>query len=113
LFFSHNTNSSRREDILNLFGATPTIQFEKYLGLPPIIGRAKKKAFNAIKDRVWRRLQGWKEKLLSQAGREVLIKSIIQAIPTYTMCCFNFPLRLCAEISSMATNFWWEQRGVE
>ena len=113
LFFSHNTNSSRREDILNLFGATPTTQFEKYLGLPPIIGRAKKKAFNAIKDRVWRRLQGWKEKLLSQAGREVLIKSIIQAIPPYTMCCFNFPLRLCAEISSMATNLWWEQRGVE
>ena len=51
-FFSHNTNSSRCEDILNLFGATPTTQFEKYLGLPPIIGRAKKKAFNAIKDRV-------------------------------------------------------------
>ena len=51
--------------------------------------------------------------MLSQAGREVLIKSIIQAIPTYAMSCFKFPLGLCAEISSMATNFWWGQRGVE
>ena len=49
------------------------------------------------------RLQGWKEKLLSQAGREVLIKAVIQAIPTYAMSCFKFPMRLCDEISSMAT----------
>uniref|UniRef100_A0A2N9IE72 Reverse transcriptase zinc-binding domain-containing protein n=1 Tax=Fagus sylvatica TaxID=28930 RepID=A0A2N9IE72_FAGSY len=53
---------------------------------------------------------GWKEKLLSQAGREVLIKAVIQAIPTYAMSCFKFPAGLCAEISSMATRFWWGQR---
>ncbi len=71
------------------------------MGLPPIIGRAKKKAFNSIKDRVARRLQGWKEKLLSQAGHEVLIKAVIQAIPTYVMSCFKFPVKLCSEISAM------------
>jgi hypothetical protein len=61
------------------------------LGLPPVVGRAKRRAFNEIKDRVWWRLQGWKEKLLSQAGREILIKAVIQAIPTYAMSCFKFP----------------------
>ena len=52
-------------------------QYEKYLGLPALVGRAKKQSFIYIKKRVWRKLQGWKEKLLSQASREVLIKSVI------------------------------------
>ena len=50
-------------------------------------------------------------KLLSQAGREVLIKSIIQAIPTYTMGCFKIPLGLSNEIEAMIKTFWWGQQG--
>ena len=53
------------------------------------------------------------EKLLSQAGREFLIKAVIQAIPTYAMSCFKFPAGFCAKLSAMATRFWWGQRGVE
>ena len=113
LFFSHNTTQDSRDIILHLFGTTATTQFEKYLGLPPVIGRAKKRAFNDLKDRVGRRLQGWKEKLLSQAGREILIKAVIQAIPTYAMSCFKLPLGLCSEISSIAMKYWWGQRGME
>ena len=75
------------------------------------MGRSKKCAFNDIKDRIWKRLQGWKEKLLSQAGREILIKAVIQAIPSYAMSCFRFPASLCDEICSMANRFWWGQRG--
>ncbi len=78
-----------------------------------MVGSAKRRAFHEIKDRVWRRLQGWKEKLLSQAGREVLIKAVIQAIPTYAMSCFKFPTGLCVELSSMPARFWWGQRGSE
>ena len=86
-------------------------QFEKYLGLPALVGRAKKQSFIYIKERVWKELQGWKEKLLSQAGREVLIKSIIQAIPTYTMCCFKLPKGLVRELESMIRKFWWGYSG--
>ena len=68
------------------------------------------RAFNSIKDKVMRRLQGWKEKLFSQAGREVLIKAVVQAIPTYAMSCFKFPAGLCSKLSSMAIRYWWGQR---
>ena len=113
IFFSHNTTQASRDIILYLFGTTTTTQFEKYLGLPPVIGRAKKRVFNDLKDSVGRRLQGWKEKLLSQAGKEILIKAVIQAMPTYVISCFKLPLGLCSEISSMAMKFWWGQRGME
>ena len=109
LFYSKNTPVKRRSVLTALFGTSHITQFEKYLGLPPIMGSSKKRAFNDIKDRIWRRLQGWKEKLLSQAGREILIKAVVQAIPTYAMS-FKFPAGLCAEICSMANRFWWGQR---
>ncbi len=50
---------------------------------------------------------------MSQAGREVLIKAVIQAIPTYAMSCFKFPAGLCEELSSMATGFWWGRKNGE
>lgn len=71
------------------------------------MGMAEKQSFIYIKERVWKKLQGWKEKLLSQAGREVLINAIIQAIPTYIMSCFKLPKGLVKELESMVRKFWW------
>ena len=77
-------------------------------------GKNKKVSFNYIKERVWKKIQGWKEKLLSQVRREVLIKVVVQAIPTYTISCFKLPMGLCTEIESLIRKFWWGQkRGVK
>lgn len=85
-------------------------QYEKYLGLPPIIGRSKKKAFAEIKAKVWKKLQLWKEGLLSQGGWETLIKSAALPILTYAVSYFKFSTSLCAEIESLMVKFWWGQR---
>ena len=41
------------------------------------------------KEKVAKRVMGWKEKHRSNVGREVLIKTIAQAIPTYSMSLFK------------------------
>ena len=74
-------------------------------------GRGKKVSFNYIKEKVWRKLQGWEGKVISQARREVLIKAIIQAVPTYAMGCLKLPMGLCNEIEVLIRKFWWGQRG--
>jgi hypothetical protein len=40
-------------------------------------------------EKILKKLQGWKERLMSMAAKEILIKAVAQAIPTYAMACFD------------------------
>ena len=95
------------------FRARVVQHHEKYLGLPPLVGRGKRKAFNRIKDQVGRKIACWKGKLLSHVGREVLIKVVAQAIPMYTMSVFKILDMLCKELNSLMGKFWWGQKDRE
>ena len=64
---------------------------DKYLGLPALVGADRSDCFRHLIDRIVQRVGGWKEKLLSMGGKEVLIKSIAQAVPTYAMMVFKIP----------------------
>lgn len=59
---------------------------DSYLGLPKTVNDNKRAAFDYIKDKVWNRIQSWKGKTMSRAGKEVLLKSVIQAIPSVLTC---------------------------
>lgn len=52
-------------------------------------------------------IKGWKIKLLSKAAKEILIKAVLQAVPTYAMACFDLTKSLCDSISQMVCKFWW------
>ena len=65
LFFSKNTASEIQDSIKALLGVPKIKQYEKYLGLPSFVDRRKRVSLEYIKDRIWSKLQGWKEKLLS------------------------------------------------
>ena len=64
-FFSRNTSKEVQEELKVMLGVPAIKSYKKYLGLPSFVGRQKKAYFNHIKERIWTRMQGWKEKLLS------------------------------------------------
>lgn len=68
-------------------------------------GRSKKAAMNYVKERVKDKILGWKQSSLSLAGKEVLIKAIATAVPTYPMQCFKFTKGLCDEFNSEMAKF--------
>jgi hypothetical protein len=57
--------------ILNILTEAIT---DKYLGLPPIVGVDRSDCFQHLIDQVISKLIGWKEKILSFGGKEVLLK---------------------------------------
>ena len=56
-------------------------------------------------------MEGWKEKLLNKARKEVLIKVVIRAIPTCAISVLRFPKKFCDDLCSKLARFWWAGNG--
>lgn len=78
----------------------------KYLGLPSIWERLKRKVLNFIRKKVVQMLQGWKENLSSEAGKEVYVKVMATTISIYSMLCFKLLLGLYEQIVRDMRQSW-------
>ena len=98
IMFSSNIRIDKQQELARVLGVHSPLNTGRYLGLPSLIGKSKKAIFNFLKEKLWKRLQGWNKKFLSRAGKEVLIKTVAQAIPTYCMSSFLLPKSLCDDL---------------
>lgn len=105
VFFSKNVTEDKQRQICKWFDKLQVVTQGKYLGLPMVITRSKQQIFSFIKERLEKKMKNWKNKLLSSAGKDVLIKAVSMALPTYSMSCFKLPIRLCKELASIMSNF--------
>lgn len=96
IHFAKGCSACVRGEIKEILEVHNETLSEKYLGMrtthwlmvPSAISRMKK-------------VQGWMQQCLSAGGKEVLIKAIAQAIPTYSMSCFKLPRGLCKHIDGV------------
>lgn len=107
IFFSSNVRRDKQSQIKEILQVHNDIGTSKYLGLPSLVGKSKKTVFNYLKDRIWSKIQNWNTKLLSRAGKAVLLRNVAQTIPAYTMSCFLIPKSLCQELERMMNAYWW------
>jgi hypothetical protein len=108
IFFSPNIRVEEREVICNILNILTEALTDKYLGLPSIVGADHSDCFQFLIDRICKRISGWKEKLLSVGGKEVLLKAIAQAIPSYVMSVFKIPQKICKGIMAAMSNIGGE-----
>ena len=95
----------------NLFNGAPvTSNHEKYLGLPVLIGRNKTAAFDYLRERIRGRIQGWSKRFLSRVGKEIMLKIVIQMIPSYVMSVFRIPHSLWDVLEKIMNSYWWDAK---
>ena len=96
-----------KNELKQVLDISEEVLSERYLGLPTIVGRAKDSTFKYVKDSAKGKVSGWKGQGLSKMAREVLVKSGLQSTPTFTMSCFQLTKKMCGNLSSISSNFWW------
>jgi hypothetical protein len=83
---------------------------DKYLGLPTLEGCIRKGKLEVIQAKLVKRLMLWGD--LTQGGKEIMIKAMAQALPTFIMSVFKLPMALCDDLTRLIRDFWWgSERG--
>ena len=110
LIFSKMVNLNQRQRLKEALRMKKLQDNAKYLGAPLFTTRSRAKDFNYLQERLESRLNGWRSKSLSWAGRCTLIKSVAQAIPSYTFSTFDVPTTVCDKLDSTTRRFWWNPK---
>lgn len=78
-----------------------------YLGAPIFKERCKAEYLDSL----FQKLEGWKTRFISFAGKITLINSILASIPVHTMSCMVIPKYLIVRIERLLRTFLWNQCG--
>jgi hypothetical protein len=95
VFFSKNCDDDMKEAIRQGLFIEQEALAEKYLGLPTAVGRSTTEAFEFLPAGIRGLIGTWSGRAASCAGREVLLKSVAQVVPTYSMSCFLLSGEIC------------------
>ena len=80
----------------------------KYLGVPLHYEKLSREDIQPLVDKMLKKMAGWRGKLLSYAGRLVLIKSCLASIPVYLLSFIKFPKWAIRVIHSHLGNCLWD-----
>ncbi|CAN0925165.1 hypothetical protein LINGRAHAP2_LOCUS34604 [Linum grandiflorum] len=111
IMFSKNIHPIPEEGIAVILEIQQPLDTGRYLGVPSCVGRNKRAIFKHLKERIWNCIQTWRSQRISSTRREVLIKAVAQAIPTYFMNTFLFTDGMIKEIERLMNGYWWGSGG--
>jgi exonuclease III len=106
-FFSPNVSPENRISLCDILRVSSTPDLGRYLGFPLNSSGRNTRASNFIVERVQAKLSNWKAKLLSPAGRLVLIQAVTSAVPAYYMQSTALPTSICSTLDRINRNFLW------
>ena len=111
LQFGHKVPDSQRVDIQNKLGIKKLGGMRNYLGIPESLGGSKTQVFGFLNERVNNKVNSWTVRLLTKGGKEVMINSVVSAMPNHVMSCYRLPNAVIRKITGAFSHFWWSSGG--
>ncbi len=112
IIFSKMVHLNQKRRLKQLLQMKKVPENAFYLGAPLFTSRSRSKDFKYLQDKLETRLTGWRSKNLSWASHCTLIKSVAQALPTYSFSTFDVPTVVCDKLDAMTRRFWWNPKSV-
>ncbi|KAJ4755627.1 RNA-directed DNA polymerase (reverse transcriptase)-related family protein [Rhynchospora pubera] len=109
IWFSKHTPLEVQRLISSAFAASKASPSDVYLGTTIVAN--KPGDFGPLLDKIDSKLQPWKRQFLSQAGKVVLIKSVIEPLLLYTMSNTAIPAAIIKVIEGKLRAFFWDKGG--
>ncbi|XP_059066311.1 uncharacterized protein LOC131857635 [Cryptomeria japonica] len=103
-----NTTKKSQQRIANLMGIEIADLPLKYLGVRIDKGCRQSQIWDDVKNSCLAKSDQWKNRWLSQVGRLTMVKSVLLAIPIYSMSCFKLPYAVGKNLDNILRKFVWE-----
>jgi hypothetical protein len=103
-----NTPASVQAHLSRLLGIARSSLPSTYLGIPLTGESARSISWDSLLLSIANRLNNWTFRPLNIAARLVLLKSVLQALPTYLFTALAAPISVIKAIRSLQRNFLWK-----
>ena len=107
LFVSKNVDINLTRQLSQISRIPLISKLGRYLGVNSIHGIVTQDLFSNVVESITCRLEGWKMKILSSVGRQVLVRSVLNTVPFYTMQTTLIPMGICYKIEMLMRRFLW------
>ncbi|XP_057248933.1 uncharacterized protein LOC104886993 [Beta vulgaris subsp. vulgaris] len=105
--FSPNIPQGMLTEYKSILKLEATSSMGTYLGTPVDIQRKKTQHFTYLLDKISQRITAWSHTPLSQAGKVILINSVLIASIAHILFVFLLPTTIANKVDAMVSRFFW------
>ncbi|KAG9444362.1 hypothetical protein H6P81_015702 [Aristolochia fimbriata] len=105
--FGFNLSPETTQLMADMLGCNVGSLPSTYLGLPLFHSRIIQSIWSPVMEKVHKHLSLWKGKLLSTAGRLILIKACLYGIPAHYLSFMHCPVSVAKELERLFRRFLW------
>lgn len=101
-----NTKPYKKREVCRILGMKVGSLLGKYLGIPFFGGTNKSDLWKNLIDSCINKMDGWKSRWLTSASRILMLRTVVSAIPIYSLMCLKIQKKVINSIQQRMKKFF-------